>query len=135
MPSPTVDIGTGTTFTFAGFTAEVKNIDWSGISREILDTSHLATPAASPGTVGSKTYIPGDLSDPGSLDVTFHYNPDTEPPIEAAAATLTITFTSGATWVAQASMIDYSFGIPFEEVMEGTTTFKIVGPITVTAAV
>ena len=40
-----VAVGTGVAITFdTGFFAEITNIAWSGISRESIDTSHMATP-------------------------------------------------------------------------------------------
>jgi hypothetical protein len=132
MASPTVDIGTGTTYTFAGFDAEVKTIDWSGIERVSLETTQLNTPANG---LGSRTFIGGDLSDGGTVDMTFHFNPDDTPPIEGSAGTLLITFGSGATWSASAFLTSVSFGVPTEEIMEGTASFKVTGQVTITPAV
>lgn len=94
MATPLVDLGTGTTVTFgtSGFTAELTDIQISNLSREVIETSNLATPQAGAGQIGSKTFLAGDLTDPGSVTLTGHFNPDTVPPLEGAAETVTITF-------------------------------------------
>jgi hypothetical protein len=135
MPSPAVDLGTGTTLTYSGFTYEITNISVSGITREVIETVHLSTAPAGAGEIGSKTYIAGDLSDPGEVSVEGHFNPDDTPPIEAVASNLTITFPSGATWVASAQLTSFDVTVPTEEKMTFSSTFKLVGSITVTPAV
>ena len=73
----TARIGTGTTITFgtSGFTAEIVGIS--------IDVTHLATPVAGAGEVGSREKIPGKHVDPGQLKLTCHYDPDTDPPSRA----------------------------------------------------
>lgn len=135
-----VDIGTGTTIVFgtSGFNAEVTDVDWGGLSREAIETTHLGTAVAGAGKVGSKTYIPGDLSDPGEISLTGHFNPNLKPPMEAAAETITVTFplpaggTTPATWVASGFMTAFAETTPLEDKMGFTATIKITGNITVT---
>ena len=93
-----VDIGTGTSILFgtSGFAAELTSVSMDGISREIVETSHLGTPIAGAGKLGSKTFIAGDLSDPGTLSIEGHFDADIIPPLEAAAELITITFPLGA---------------------------------------
>ena len=58
------DIGTGATITFGtnAFAAQVISAKPTGIEREAFKTSHL-------GTTGGHTYIPGDLYEPGGLEM------------------------------------------------------------------
>ena len=129
MAGPLVDIGTGVTIAFAtsGFTAQILDGTWPSLSRGSVQTSHQ-------GTVGRHTYMPTDLSDPGEFTFDFHFNPDTTPPINQAAETITITGPSGATWVFTGFMTDYSGGFPFEDKMTGSATVKVSGDIAITAA-
>ena len=137
-----VDLGTGTTIVFgtSGFTAEITDISWSGISREIIDTTHLGTSPASGSEIGSKTFLAGDLTDPGEISLEGHFDPDQIPPLEAAAETVTITFplpvggTTAATWAASCQLTSYDPSIPLEDKMTFSATLKVVGPITVTAS-
>lgn len=143
MATPLVDLGTGTTVTFgtSGFTAELTDIQISNLSREVIETSNLATAQAGAGQIGSKTFLAGDLTDPGSVTLTGHFNPDTVPPLEGDAETVTITFppNSGvitpASWAFSGQVISYDPSIPLEDKMTFTMEVKAVGPITVTAGV
>jgi len=135
MADPKVDIGTGTTLTFASFVAEIKSISIGGIAREVLDTTHLGTTPAGANEIGSKTFLPGDLSDPGEISIEGHFDPSQEPPIESAASSAVITFPSTTTWTGDAMMTNYEAGIPTEVVMTFSATIKFTGPITVAAAV
>ncbi len=94
MPGATVDIGTGATIVFgtSGFTAEVMSISIDGIDRESIETTHLGTTVPAANQYGGRTYIPGDLADPGTTTIEINFNPDTLPPIGLAAETITITF-------------------------------------------
>jgi len=61
MAAKTPDVGTGATIGFStSFFATATSFSWSGVSREALDTTTLATTAA-------KTYMPGDLYDGASV--------------------------------------------------------------------
>ena len=57
MPGTPVDIATGITLVAAtsGFTAELKDVNPSGPSREAHDVSHQGTPQAGATEFGSKT--------------------------------------------------------------------------------
>lgn len=135
MPSPSVDIGTGTTITYTGFTYEITDISFSSLARGFSDTSHMGTPVAGAGKVGSKTSIAHDLVDPGEVSIEGHFNPDDTPPIEAAESSMVITFPSGATWTANAQMLEISPAIPLEDKMTFSAVFKANGPWTIVAAV
>ena len=133
MANP-VDLGTGTTITFgtSGFSAEVTEISHGSISRETIDTSHLATPAATAGKIGSKTFLAGILSDPGELTLQGHHDPSLTPPVEGDAETVTVTFPDGDTWAFSGQMTSYEYTAPLEDKMTFSATVKAVGSITVT---
>lgn len=137
-----VDVGTGATIVFgtSAFAARITGITHDGIERAILETSHLGTAPAGAGTIGSKTFIAGDLSDPGTITLEGHHDADIIPPIEGAPETITITFPKGAaetaatTWSFQGQMTGYSYTIPLEDIVTFSATVKAVGPITRTVA-
>ena len=116
-----VDIGTG--MTFSGFSAEITNISWDGISRESIDTTHL-------GTTTARTFMPTDLYDAGEITIEGHMDSTLGCPIDGAAATLTITFPGSDTWSASAFCTSFSFNSPLEDKMTFTATFKCSGAIT-----
>jgi len=135
-----VDIGTGTTIVFAtsAFTADLLSVDWSGITRESVETSHMGTAAAASGKMANKTFIPGDLTDPGEISIEIHFNPEDEPPIDAAAEIITITWpltslqATAATWAATGFMTDFVITDPLEDKMTATATIKLSGEVTLT---
>lgn len=130
-----IDIGTGTTVTFgtSSFSANITNVGWSGIERPAIDTTHL-------GTTTARTFMPGDLFDPGELSLDIQFNPDNYPPITGAAETITVRFpipaglSNGATWVASGFMTSFELGNPLEELMTATMGVKFTGNITPTDA-
>jgi len=139
--SANVDVGTGLSLTFStsGYSAEVIDVAWNGISRNSIETSHMGTAAAGAGTFGNRTFIPGHLSDPGELRVTVHFNPDTLPPIDATAETVTLTYdesggdTSGATWSATGFVTGFEMAAPLDDKMTADVTVKLSGNVTRTA--
>lgn len=132
---PISDIGTGTTITFgtSGFAARLMDVDWGGIKRAAVQTTHM-------GTTSNHSFMPGDLVDRGEIGLTFHFDPSLTPPIASAIETVTITWpvpaglTNGATWAASCFMTDYKPGAKIETLMEATATLKVTGAITITAA-
>ncbi len=135
MAQPTVDIGTGAVLVFSAssWTAEIANFKRAGIKRAEIDTTHL-------GTTGGKTKMPGDLYDPGTLDVEFHYNPDSPPPYTATAETVQIQFPLAGT-ITTAShdkvsmfIVDLGYSVPLEEKMMGTIKLACSGSISHTNA-
>src|SRR5688572_5397727 len=97
--SPAVNTGTGASISFESSAfLQITNIDVSGITRPSIDTTHMtSTPGNGTSTIGGRTFMPGDLADPGTIEVEFHYNPDTTPPIMAVASTLRLTITGATT--------------------------------------
>ena len=127
--SEPVDIGTGTTVTFASsaFTAEITRVGFGGITREAVDVTHMESEDA-------REYDPADLVDSGELNIEGHFNPDTDPPVDEAAETVTVTWPSGATWAGTGFLTNYEADAVVEEKMTFSATVKWTGKITVTPA-
>jgi hypothetical protein len=123
MAAGDTDIGTGTTLTYSSFGMELLSVSWTGIERAAIDTSHM-------GTTGGRTFIPGDLYDPGEIVAEVHLNTTDVPEITGNAGALTITFPDAETWSASAFMTGFEFTDPLEDKMTATATFKASGNIT-----
>jgi len=142
MAGTLVDIGTGTTVGFgtSAWAFNLLGLSLDDIAREALETSHMGTAAPGASTFGNRTFIPGDLSDPGTLEVTGHFNPDTLPIIDAVAETITVTFplfagdATAAAWEFSGFMTNFSLTDELETVMEFTAEIKITGNVTLTPA-
>ena len=126
------DVGDGASFTMTGFTGDIISINNSGISRGVVDSTHLGTSAA-------KTFIPGDLYDPGEVELTVQHDPNEQPPFTASATTATITYptpsggASGATHAASGFVSSWDPGnIANDELMTSSVTVKWTGAITFT---
>jgi len=122
------DVGTGTKIVFgtSAFSAELTGIAGSDISREVVDTSHM-------GTTVYRTFMPSDLADPGTTEMEIAFNPNSQPPITAAAETITITFpvpsgdSSGATFAGSGFVSNWSWGDPLEDKMTASISIKWTG--------
>ena len=126
MASPGTDIATGITITFgtSGFTGNITDISGPSMTREAIDSSHQ-------GTENSMTFIFADLVDRGEVSFTMHYNPDTDPPIDAEAETITIAYpTAGASIAFTGGMIAHSNELPLNGLMTADVTIKVSGDIT-----
>ena len=105
------DVGMGTTIAFAtsAFTASITNVDSSDITRNVIDKTHLST-------TGSREKMPGDLVDEGDVTFQFQFDPDAQPPIGAAAESITITFpvpagkSTGATLIGTGFISSWTWG-------------------------
>ena len=143
MAGQPVDVSTGLTIVFgtSGFSAQIIGAGISGKSRKAIDVSHMGT--ATPGALedGNMVFIPGRLSDPGSLDVEFHYNPDTIPPIDLAEEVITVTYpkapgdTSATIKVFNGFFTSHDEAYPLDDKMVLSGTIKITGPIVTTKAI
>lgn len=120
------DIGTGTTIAFgtSSFDAELLSLNGNDISREDIDVTHM-------GSTAYREFMPSDLVDGGSIDMEIMFDPDEQPPINAAAETITITFptslASGATFVFTGYVNSWSWGDPLEDKMTAQLTIKVDG--------
>jgi hypothetical protein len=134
MASPGAQNASGTTITFAtGFFAQINSIDWTGINRKAVETSHMNLSAAAEGKFGNATFVAGKVIDAGSLKIEMNFNPDTIPPVGSAAESTTVTWASGATWVGSAFLTDFEVKGATDECITATATLKYSGNVTVTA--
>ena len=131
----TPDVGTGATVEFltSSFSASIMSVSHSGISRPAIDTTHLGTSTA-------RTFIPGDLYNPGQLVLSIEFDPNDNIPISAAAETIRLTYPlrSGQSVAAKVSatgfITDASRTVPLEDKMTSEITIKFSGPLTETDA-
>ena len=130
------DVGTGTTLglSASSWTGDLLSINWSGITRESVETTDL-------GTTGGRTFISGDLYDPGDVEFTFNYDPDDRPPFDGVAETWTITYpvavggSTGAIHAATGFVTSFTPGqAEVDAVMTASITVKFSSNITFTAS-
>lgn len=145
MASPRVDSGFGATVAFStdtNFTSrsgssgsyELSNINVSGPATEALPTTHMGSGAAfASGSIGNATFIPNDIVDPGTLTLEGHFNPDFVF-TSGSQQTVTVTWPSGATWVAPGFLLSDSADSPFDGIMTRTIVIKLSGAIAITPA-
>jgi len=121
--------GTGTTIGFSnGFLAEIINtIELPEWIRKVIDASHFGS-----GTRTEK--IPGKLVDIGPLNVTMHYDPTVEPPIDEVEETVTITLTDTQTTVLTFTgfLTNFKPSVPLDDRATATASIACNGDITVT---
>lgn len=120
--------GFGATITFqSGFYATITAVNHTGYKRAAHDTSHNLI------TSGWRTFFLSNVKDAGSLEITFWYNPNSVPPIDQVAESITLTFAipsggvTGATVVCSGGLTDHSSTGPFDGLMVGTATLKFSG--------
>ena len=117
----TIDVGFGATAAIGTWTAAyVTRIDVGEQTREAIDSSSMSTS-------GFRTFIAGDVQDPGECTVDFLWDESetTYPAISAAAASLTITLPGTATIVGTAFPISKKLPeCTMDGMMEGSITFK-----------
>ena len=120
-------VGTGTTATFgtSGFSGDLLGVDWGGISRENINTSHL-------GTTTAHTFKPVNLKDCGEITITAAFEPTLDIGLlDDAAETLTIDWAGlGTTWAASVFCTNVDVTAQLEEKMVWTMTLKVTGDIT-----
>lgn len=125
MPAVTPDTGIGTAITFStGFLSRVLSIEISGIEREELDGTTMASAG------NAKTFLPADLYDPGEMTVEMQFDTDAAPPIAGAAETITITWPDAETWACSGFLKSMSVNAVPEEIMTATAVIKFTGPWT-----
>ena len=124
--------GTGSTLTFGGFTSEVTGINFSGMERAVLESTHLSTNDA-------KTFIAAKLYDAGEVSVEFNVNDDqtgalTSYPALGVAQSITFAFVDDAgttitfTGLAICTSMD-PMSSSVGENITGSATFKLSGAI------
>jgi hypothetical protein len=129
-----VNVGTGTTIAGNGYAAQLTDLQWGSITRESLPTSHMGTALGGTAEFGGHTFMPGDLADPGEITATFHFDPDLTPPINSAAAAITITWPETGTFIGSGFCTSFEINDPLEDVMTCTCTYKMTGDFQIVAA-
>lgn len=133
------DIGQGATVSFGAIltnsttsnTFKVNNVNWGGITRDVVDASHMLTS-------GGKDFVASEIYDPGELSIEIQYDPSVNPitPLTNAttAQVVYMRFPSGGTatyaWSAHGYMSGFEAGIPRDDMMTGTVTIKLSGNVT-----
>lgn len=124
------DTGFGASITFqTGFFAQFRVIDDIGSTREAIETTNNAT------TDGWATFIPSDIKKMKACRIEMLFDPDTEPPIDAAAEAVTITFPGGATLACQGFLTDVGISVPYDDLMMQECELQLSGAPTWTPAV
>lgn len=124
------NIGTAVSVSDGTWTGIVNSLSVS-LSRTSIDTTHA-------GTTTARTFLVGDLYDPGELTMDLHFDSDVEPPITSAAATWTVTFpvpatggnTTAGTFACSGFMTDFELTVPTEDLQTATATVKLSGAYT-----
>ncbi len=131
---PNVGFGIAITFN-TGFCAYITNLDHSGLSRSVIETSNnsITTPFG-------RTFIFGKLIGPGQYSVDLLFDPNILPPISAAMEVITVTWpklgvTTAATWACSGGLSDFSSSSPMDDKMTAKAVLTLSGAITVTASV
>lgn len=130
------DIGQGTYVTFgtivgnAATQYKVNSVSLSGVSRDVVDASHLLT-------TGGKQFIGSEYYDPGELSLEIHHDPSLNPvnllTNVATNQVVNIHFAAGGS----ATVLWSSFGFasafdasaPKDDMMTGTLTIKLSGDL------
>ena len=122
-------IGTGTAVTFqSGLYAEILELEWSGLTRDMYETSSFAT-------TGGKTFAPGTTYDPGEINVRYAFDPEVSPLTALAAAqeTVTVTFADAApasTMACSGAVRDVSISVPLEDRVTANAVIKLSVDVT-----
>ena len=143
MPGLPVDVGVGTIVEFAttGFSAEITDVRITGFNRNSIETSHMGTTwPVGANQVGNKTFVPSKLSDAGSLALTIHFAPNTNPPLDALPETVTVSWpkapadATAAKWTGTGFITSYDVTAALEAVMVANVTVKFSGGLSMVDA-
>lgn len=129
VSDPTTAHSTTISFGTSNFEAHVLSIKPPGWTVADVPTTHAETEDA-------KTYMPGDLEDWDTLDLTIEFDP-ANPPRRGEPEEIVITFKSGVTWTFDGYINTYQPGdtsTEGDDRMEGSISVKVNGGITVTPA-
>lgn len=133
------DIGQGSYVTFgtivgnaASGNYKVNSISLGGVSRDVVDASHLLT-------TGGKEFIASEYYDPGELSLEIHHDPSLNPvnllTNVGTAQVCTIIFANGGAntyqWSAFGFASSFEASAPKDDMMTGTLTVKLSGNLKV----
>ena len=123
-------LGTGASLTLGttGVTLLCTSISSGGITWTAVETSHL-------GTTGARTFVRGDLYDPGEITVQYQADPDDMDTLltNSASETVTITYsdTPAATEASSGFVTSWDPATnELEGLVMGSLTIKRTGAIT-----
>lgn len=113
--------------------AEIQDVNHGGMSRESIDFTHNQS---APGPdFGWMEKEPGDIVDPGQLELSLSFNPehlgDWISALTAAKATGTITYKDGTAVSAEMFLVEFGNEAPHNDRMTADATFEITGEISV----
>lgn len=124
--------GTGASITFGttGVTLLATSIQSQGISWSSIETTNLAT-------TNAKTFVRGDLYDPGTITVNFQTEPSSMDTLMGCAASETITITYPDTGAATEAATGFIMSIDpgtseVDSLITGSLTAKRTGVVTFT---
>jgi hypothetical protein len=134
------DIGQGSYVTFGSIVGnaathyKVNSISLGGVSRDVVDASHLLT-------TGGKEFIGSEVYDPGELTLEIHHDPALNPinllTNVSTNQVCTIIFANGgsntAQWSAYGLASAFEASAPKDDMMTGTLTIKLSGNLKVGA--
>jgi hypothetical protein len=132
MAAGATSLGTGASYTFAGFVADITNISIDGPEAGAVDAAHLGL-----AQFALRPKLATDLLEPGTITMEGHMKTSID--VDAVVGTsgaLAITTGRGAgnSWsYGNAIMTSFSANIPLEDVMTFTATWQINGALTVGA--
>lgn len=115
----TAIIGTGTTLTHSGFSAEILGIDIGGKEMSFIDASKMSSSAV-------VEYLADSLIDPGEVTVEVE-SVGAFPTFSTTAATLTITFSNSTARSCSAFVKSASISSRVKEKVTGSITFQCTG--------
>lgn len=132
------DIGQGTYVTFGTIVGnaathyKVNSVSLGGVSRDIVDASHLLTS-------GGKEFIGSEYYDPGEVTLEIHHDPSLNPvnllTNVGTAQVCTIIFANGGTstakWSAYGFASAFEASAPKDDMMTGSLTIKLSGNLNV----
>ena len=139
--STIAEVGSGFLIEFlgTGYAAEVVSIEFSDIgARKLLDATHLQTPVAGAGQIGSREFIVAKHTDPGKIDLTCHLDADHVPPAQGSLESMRLTFPLRAgqatptKWTFVGAVETSRIGVGVDEIMGLSFSAKLSGSITIT---
>lgn len=134
---------TGATITFgtSGFSAYITDtIDWSGIERAVIETTHFGSTLPSGARqVGGRTFTPGKLVDPGELTLQIQYDPTLDIPLGSGDVAEAITIQppsgmAGSAITGSGFIRSARIGLPLEGLATATIVVKFTGIVTTPAS-
>jgi len=114
--------------------AELKEVNWSGMENEAIESTHMASPN------GWKEFDPSALTDPGELELTVNFDPDETPAFPSTKGGVTVTWppgagnSTGAIWECDGFVTGYEPGAPVDDKMSAKIKLKFSGEPTFTPA-